>query len=100
MANKIQEASILGRGDLGGVVDVQLRGVEVVIGLVCRRAEFAHLVTFSPLSFSYPFPSPNPPSTTPLLLLNPPRWAMYPLGAVMVGGGGGYERDRSGMARS
>ena len=97
--NKIQGASILGRGDLGGVEDVQLR-VEVVIWLVWRGAGFAHLVTFSPLCFSYPFHSPNPPSTTPFLLLNPSRWAMYPLGAVPVGGDGGCERDRSGGARS
>ena len=55
-------ASVSGRGDLGGVGEVQLWGVGVVIGLVSSGgAGFAHLVTFSPLSFSHPFPTPKPP---------------------------------------
>jgi hypothetical protein len=53
---------------------------------------FAHLVTLSPLSFSYPFPTANP---TLFLPSDPPRWAMYPLGAVVVGRGSG----RSGSAK-
>jgi hypothetical protein len=62
LANETQGVSVSGIGDLGGVWEVQLRGVEVVIGLVRGGGGwFAHLVTHSPLSFSYPFPTPKPP---------------------------------------
>ena len=65
LANGMWGASISGRGDLGGVGEVQLWGVGVVIGLVSSRgAGFAHLVTFSPLSFPIPFPLLTPPSLT------------------------------------
>ena len=75
LANGMRGASVSGRGDLGGVGEVQLWGVGVVIGLVSSRgAGFAHLVTFSPLSFSHPFPTLNPPLSNPLTLLpNPVR---------------------------
>ena len=62
LANAKHGASLSDRGDLGGAGEVQLWGMGVVIGLVSSGgAGFAHLVTFSPLSFSHPFPTPNPP---------------------------------------
>ena len=62
LANGMRGASVSDRGNLGGVEEVQLWGVGVVIGLVSSGgAGFAHLVTFSPLSFSHPFPTPKPP---------------------------------------
>ena len=61
LANAKQGASVSGRGDLGGVGEVQLWRMEVVIRLVSSRGVgFAHLVTLSPLSLSYPFPTPKP----------------------------------------
>jgi len=62
LANKTWGASASGIGDLVGVWEVQLRGVEVVIaGMQGRGGWFAHLVTHSSRSFSYPFPTPKPP---------------------------------------
>ena len=61
LVNTPRGASFSGRGDLGGVGEVQLWRMGMVIGLVSGRgAGFAHLVTSCPLSYSYPFPTPNP----------------------------------------
>ena len=64
LANEIEGASILGRGDLAVVVDVQLREVEVVIGLVCRGLG---LLTWLP-SLPSPFPIHFPLLIHPLPL--------------------------------
>jgi hypothetical protein len=47
---------------------------------------FAHLVISLPPPFPIPLPFPNPPSNTPFLLHNAPRWARYPLGVMVVEG--------------
>jgi len=73
MAQKTQGASVSGRGDLSGVREVQMRGVEVVIELVRREGGLvcSPCHPFS-LPFSYPFPTPKSPLKASIVSLNPP----------------------------
>ena len=64
------------RGHLGGVGEVQLKGVGVVIGPVHSRGVLG-LLTWLPslLAFPIPFSLPTATSNSPFLLPIPPRWA-------------------------
>ena len=79
MAKKVQGGSVSGRGNLGGVGEVQLNGVGTVIGLVrSRGAGFTHLVTLSPCHFLSLSHSPKPP-----LILHPS--SLFPPGVLGTG---------------